>query len=75
MIIFFISIIAWIFIGQLIISHLIDNKGCNISNFWEWNPLWFLGLFELLDTEKILNLMTFNKREKYYEKQMYMDII
>ena len=52
MIIFFISIIAWIFIGQLIISHLVDGKGCNISRFWEWNPLWFLGLFELLDIDK-----------------------
>lgn len=49
-----ISIVAvlWIFIGQLIISHLIDNKGYNISRFWEWNYLWFLGLFELLDTKK-----------------------
>lgn len=52
MIIFFIVTLLWIFIGQLIISHLINNKGYNISGFWEWNPLWFLGLFELLDTDK-----------------------
>lgn len=52
MIIFFIAMLLWIFIGQLIIGHLIDNKGYNISSFWEWNFLWFLGLFELLDTDK-----------------------
>ena len=52
MIIFFVVTISWTFIGQLIIGHLIDHKGYNISSFWEWNPLWFLGLFELLDTDK-----------------------
>ncbi len=52
MIIFFIVTLLWIFIGQLIIGHLIDSKGYNISSFWEWNILWFLGLFELLDTDK-----------------------
>ena len=51
-IIFFITMIIWIFIGQLIISHLIDDKGHNISRFWEYNPLWPLGLLELLDIDK-----------------------
>ena len=57
MISFFTTMIVWIFIGELIISHLIDDKGYNISRFWEWNPLWPLGLFELLDNDKILNLI------------------
>ena len=48
----FVIMIGRIFIGQLIISHLVDDKGYNISRFWEWNPLWFLGLFELLDIDK-----------------------
>ncbi len=52
MIIFFIATLSWIFIGELIISHLVDEKGYNISRFWEWNLLWFLGLLELLDTDK-----------------------
>ena len=51
-IIFFITMIIWIFIGELIISHLINDKGYNISRFWEWNPLWPLGLFEWFDTDK-----------------------
>ncbi len=52
MILTFMTMIGWIFIGQLIISHLTDDKGYNVSRFWEWNPLWFLGLFELLDIDK-----------------------
>lgn len=52
MILTFMAMIVWLFIGQLIISHLTDHKGYNISRFWEWNPLWFLGLFELLDINK-----------------------
>ena len=52
MIIFFAILMLWVLIGQIIISHFIDDKGYNISSFWEWNPLWFLGLLELLDTNK-----------------------
>ena len=51
-IIFFTTMIIWIFIGELIISYLINIKGYNISRFWEWNPLWLLGLLELLDIDK-----------------------
>ena len=54
---FLITMVIWIVIGKLIISHLI-NKGHNISRFWEWNPLWPLGLFEWLDDDK------FEKEEK-----------
>ena len=50
-IIFFITMIIWMFIGELIISHLTDHKGYNISKFWKWNPLWPLGLFEWLDDD------------------------
>ena len=52
MIIFFIVTLLWIFIGELILSHLINKKGYNISSLWEWHLLWFLGLLDLLDTDK-----------------------
>lgn len=68
MILFFASLFTWIFIGEVIIGHLINAKGYSISSFWKWNYLWPLELFELLDKNKNpkRNVIS-NEKENTYE--------